>query len=218
MGSGATASKMDARYCPPTRLSYDDGDTTPLTVFGPNGEGLGLVSFTMVLKYLGFLVHHSLTSDANVTKRVKSAAAAFGSLRSVLCNYALSEPLRGAVYSSLVLTILLCGSEVRCLREDLFAKPRAFHSSCCRAMCWRTMASTIGHHIPSKQLYKRLGIAPVDQYYHRRLLRWAGSVSRMPMTRAPRQLLTCWCGRASPAHRQPANDVWPHPEEGTSPM
>ena len=52
------------------------------------------------------------------------------------------------------------------------------------------MARTIFHHIPSKQLYKRPGIAPVDQHYHRRLLRWAGHVSRMPMTWAPRQLLT----------------------------
>ena len=103
-------------------------------------------------------MHHSLTSDADVNKCVKSAAAAFGSLRSVLCNFALSEPLRGAVYSSLLLTILLYGSEVRCLREDLFANLRTFHNSCCRAMCRITMVHTIRHHIPSKQLYKRLGI------------------------------------------------------------
>jgi len=94
------------------------------------------------------------------------------------------------VCSSLVLTTLLCGYEVWCLREDLIAKLRTFHNSCCRAMCGITMARTIFHHIPSKQLYKRPGIAPVDQHYHRRLLRWAGHVSRMPMTWAPRQLLT----------------------------
>jgi len=85
VGSGATASKTEAIYYPPTRLSYDDGDTTPFTVLGPNGKGLGFVSFTKEFKYLGPLVHHSLTSDADVNnKRVKSAAAAFGSLQSVL--------------------------------------------------------------------------------------------------------------------------------------
>ena len=99
---------------------------------------------------------------------------------------------------ALVLTILLYGSEVWCLREDLFAKLRTFHNSCCRAMCRITMAHTIRHHIPSKQLYKRLGIAAVDQYYHRRLLRWAGHVSRMPMSRAPQQLLTGWVANPRP--------------------
>lgn len=57
-------------------------------------------------------MHHWPTSGADVNKRVKLAAATFGSLRCVLCNFALSETLRGAVYSSLVLTILLCGFEV----------------------------------------------------------------------------------------------------------
>jgi hypothetical protein len=111
---------------------------------------------------------------------------------------ALSEVIRGQVYTALVLTILLYGSEVWCLREDLFAKLRTFHNSCCRAMCRITMAHTYRHHIPSKQLYKRLGIAAVDQYYHRRLLRWAGHVSRMPMSRAPRQLLTGWVAHPRP--------------------
>jgi hypothetical protein len=97
-----------------------------------------------------------------------------------------------------VLTILLYGCEVWFLREDLFAKLRTFHNRCCRAMCRTTMAHTIRHHIKSKQLYKRLGIAAVGQYYHRRLLRWAGHVSRMPMSRVQRQLLTGWVAHSRP--------------------
>jgi hypothetical protein len=61
------------------------------------------------------------------------------------------------------ITILLCGCEMWFLREDLFAKLRTFHNRCCRAMCRITMAHAIRHHIKSKQLHKRLGIAAVDQ-------------------------------------------------------
>ena len=116
----------------------------------------------------------------------------------MLCNFALEEKLRGQVYMAIVLTILLYGCEVWFLREDLFAKLRTFHHHCCRAMCRITMAHTIRHRIPSKQLYQRLGIAAVDQFYHRRLLRWAGHVSRMPMSRVQRQLRTGWVAHPGP--------------------
>jgi len=103
------------------------------------------------------------------------------------------------MHSSLVLTILHYGTKVWFLRENLFAKPRTFHNSCCLAMCRITMAHTTS----PRSLYKCLGIAPVDQYYHRRLLRWAGHVSRMPMTRAPRQLVTGWVAHPRPTGSPP---------------
>ena len=53
-------------YYPPTMMAYEDGDTTPFTVFGPSGEVLGFVTFVLEFKYLGSLVYHSLTSDADV--------------------------------------------------------------------------------------------------------------------------------------------------------
>ena len=140
----ASRPQRQAMYYPRSTGSYGDGDTTPFTVPGPGGEDLGFAGFTEEPKYLGPIVQSSLTSDADVDKRIRSAAAAFGALRSVLCNFALEEALRGKVYSVLVLAVLLYGSEVWCLREDLLAKPGSFHNMCCRAMCRITMEHT-GH-------------------------------------------------------------------------
>ena len=49
---------------------------------------------------------------------------------------------------------------------------------------------TICHRITTKSLFAKLEIDPLDTYYNRRLLQWAGHVSRMPISRAPRKLLT----------------------------
>ena len=53
-----------------------------------------------------------------------------------------------------------------------------------------TMEHTRRFRTPSEQPYRFLGIAAVEQYYRRRLLHWAGYVSRMPMHQFLRQLLT----------------------------
>jgi hypothetical protein len=38
----------------------------------------------------------------------------------------------------------------------------------------------------------------LDSYYHNQILRWAAYVAQMPMTRAPRQLLTGWVAHSRP--------------------
>ena len=60
-----------------------------------------------------------------------------------------------------------------------------------------SQTSTIPYHtrqfrIKTTTLEERLGVIPIVQSYHRRLLGWAGAVLRMPMDRLPRQMLTAW--------------------------
>ena len=50
----------------------------------------------------------------------------------------------------------------------------------------------IAHPITTSSLFRRLNLLDIDSYYHNRLLGWADHVARMPMSRAPRQLLTSW--------------------------
>jgi hypothetical protein len=50
------------------------------------------------------------------------------------------------------------------------------------------------HHI--KSLFERLGVDYLGSYYSRCLLRWAGHITRVPMGRMPRKLLTDWAEHA----------------------
>ena len=54
------------------------------------------------------------------------------------------------------------------------------------------------YRITTASLLKRLKISSFDEYYNCRLLRWAGHVARMPMTRTPRRLLTGWVDNPRP--------------------
>ena len=65
-------------------------------------------------------------------------------------------------------------------------------------MCRVNLHHTFRHHITSASLFCRLGILDIDSYFHNRILRWAGHVARMPMSRAPRQLLTGWVSHSRP--------------------
>jgi hypothetical protein len=55
------------------------------------------------------MLHYSFTSDADVDKRITSATAAFGALKSIFADKYLSEELKGEVYKALILPTLLCG-------------------------------------------------------------------------------------------------------------
>jgi hypothetical protein len=193
IGKGITESKTEAVFFPAPGENHDNGDQSNFTVAD------GFVSFTTEFKYLGSIIHHTLTSDADVDKRISQASAAFGVLRDCFFRKKdISYKIKGQIYVALVLTVLLYGSECWCLREDLFRRLRTFHNTCVRNMCRVTMRHTIRHRITTDSLLKRLSIQPVDYYYNSRLKRWVGHVARMTMDRLPRKLLTGWVRHKRP--------------------
>jgi len=95
--------------------AYEAADTSRFYV-----DGTGFIDFCEKFKYLGSILHYSLTSDADADKRMASAAAAFGALKNSLNSKYLSEKPKGEVNKALVLPTSLYGCEAWSLLEDLF--------------------------------------------------------------------------------------------------
>ena len=106
VGRGSAALKTEAMYCPKPHKAYGDEDTWRFAV-----DGDGFIEFTREFKYLGSIISTSLTSDADVDKRIKSATAIFGALgTSIFKRKDISPLAKGKIYESLVLIVLLYGS------------------------------------------------------------------------------------------------------------
>jgi exonuclease III len=196
IGHGTTASKTEAMYFPARHNKYEDGDTSNFDVSD------GFVSFVPEFKYLGSLTHFSTASDTDILARIGYATAAFGAMRScIFANKDLHLKTKAKIYVTLVVTILLYGSESWAPRQDMLQQLRVFHHGCVRSMCRVTMRQVHKHRITTVSLLERLGLETIEFYYFTRMLRWAGHVARMPWHRTPRKLLTSWVKNKRPRGR-----------------
>jgi hypothetical protein len=196
IGRGLIASKTEAMYCPARGMKYEDGDTSNFTVAD------GFIHFVPEFKYLGGLIHYSTTSDTDIIARIGFANAAFGALRTdFFANKDLHLKSKITIYTTLVITILLHGSECWAPRQDMLQQLRVFHHSCVRSLCRVTMRQVRKHRITTKSLLLRLGLEPIEYYYYTRMLRWSGHIARMPWSRTPRKFLTSFVKSPRPRGR-----------------
>ena len=153
-------------------------------------------------KYLGSWITTDGRDDVDVDERLKSAAQQFGHLKKcVFYTTEVSNAAKHAVYTGLVLNVLLYGSESWSLSEVLLSRIHRFHMDRVRTMCRVNRWHTRHRHIRNEYLLDRLHLQPVRSYITHRQLRWLGHVARMPPQRLPRKLLTCWVPSARPVGR-----------------
>ena len=109
VGRGEAASKTGAMLCPKPRKLYESESTERIYL-----DGNGFIDFTKEFRYLGSIITSSLTSDADMEKRIKAATAIFGALsKCIFSRKDIDSKVKGQVYNSTVLSALLYGSEFR---------------------------------------------------------------------------------------------------------
>ena len=200
VGNHTKSSKSEILFVAAPEHMYDD----PETYDGQDLSNfeLGNGTFMPVVAqfcHLGSMLTRDCRDDVDVTERIKAAGNAFGALRKcIFASVYISFDTKKVVYTALILSILLYGSESWCLTEKLFRLLRLFHHRCIRAMCRVTRRHTHEHHISTAELLRRLGLASIDSYVTKRQLRWAGHVARMDNSRLPRKLLSSWVRHKRP--------------------
>ena len=191
---GQKKSKSVLMYHSAPRASYRDFSTFDGECFDDIDVGGGSsIHVEPSAPYLGSLLTSDGKDDEDVALRIRKASGMFGSLQACLFKQkGFSNETKVAVYNSLVLSVLLYGSESWALTQRLRDKLRSFHRRCVRSMCRVNMWHVQEYHITAQALEQRLGISSFETYLVRRRLRWLGHVRRMPWHRLPRKLLTSW--------------------------
>jgi hypothetical protein len=194
--------KTEAMYVPWDVRTYSQADTSNISVAN------GFVPFTEQFRYLGSLIHYSLSDELDVDHRISAAGAAFGSLSCILCARRTSYTRKGQIYQVLVQSILLYGSECWALSAALLRKLISFHSKCVRRMCRVTLVHTQEHRIRTSSLEDRLGIPSIQETIDDLRMRWIGHVARMPVERLPRRFLTSWVRHPRRQGGQQMSTAW----------
>ena len=139
------------------------------------------------------MISRDCSDEADVQRRIQKAGNAFGVLRKCLFSSTQVAPkVKGKVYSSFILPILLYGAECWSLTEQLLNNIRRFHHRCVRSICRVNRYYTWTNRIQTVDLLTRLSVQSIDTYIYREQLRWAGHVARMPWSRLPRKMMSSW--------------------------
>ena len=187
-------------FVPGGKRSYDSGDTSPIEVDD------GMVTFTREFKYLGGLVSSTGGHKPEIAARLEKAAAVFGSLRScIFASRDVSARVKKKVYLSMVVTVLLYGSECWALTVNDEERLNLFHRRCVRTMAGLSRWQQQKKHVHDGELAEKLELETMKFYLRRRTLKWVGHVVRMDYDRLPRKLLFGWVNNGRPRGRPPTS-------------
>ena len=149
-------------HFPASIMNGEVADTSDFQV------GKGVMHFDESFRYLGSMLHKTLTDQVDVDSRIKAAGAAFGALKDRLGGKTIPLSSKSKLYEAVVIGILLHGSEFWTLTKKLEARIQCFHNTCVRRMCRVNRWHTRHYRISQSQLEARLGVTPIAITIRRR--------------------------------------------------
>ncbi|KAI2650200.1 putative 149 kDa protein [Labeo rohita] len=209
--AGATDILYDiARHARPYGLKISAEKTKVMTTDGsPAIVYLEDVHLEQVqkFKYLGSLIQEKkIAATADIHSRIGQATAAFASLRRCVwrkSNVILSTKIR--LYRSMILPILLYGSETWVILKQDLNKLEVFQMRCLRQI----LQVSLRDRISNNEIRHRCHDQPsIDEQIQRRQLRWFGHVCRMSDHRLPHRPLWRQCPDHWRIRRDAPKKIW----------
>ena len=180
-----------ARTAQPYGLRINADKTKVLTTDGSQAtvplEG-ALIEQVREFKYLRSLLQEKkVVATSEIHNRIGQAAAAFASLKWCLWKRTnISIKTKTRLFRSLILPILLYGSETWTLLKQDLNKLEVFHMRCLRQI----LRVSIRDHLRNDIIRARCEQQPtIEEQLQKRRLRWFGHVCRMAESRLPHRLL-----------------------------
>ena len=176
--------------------SYDNADLSDIIV--SHDRYIPIVDH---FSYLGSIISTNCTDNNDVEARIRKAGSAFGALsKSAFSSPFVNQKVKTMVYT-LILSIVLHGSQCWCLTEQLLCNLRTFHHQCVRKMCSMTRLHTRILHIKTTDLLESLLLDPIDLYMCKRQTSWSSYKN------------SHFLGPFSKTKRLSQNDLWSIIEE-----
>jgi hypothetical protein len=135
--------------------------------------------------YLGSVISKNGGAREDIRSRLAKARGVFSKLKTVWKSSSYSLRTKLHLYSSLVKTVLLYGSECWRVTEADFHKLEVFHNGCLR----RIMRIFWPNVVSNEDLHAKARTEPISITIKRRRLKWLGHVLRMPANQIPRVAL-----------------------------
>jgi hypothetical protein len=172
-----------------------DADLSPITVCQ------GTVSFTPQFKYLGSLVHYSLSDLNEVQARISAAANAFGASKKFLCDRRLALKDRIRMFSVHVVGVLTVGAAHLALTSHLLHLLGVFYRSSLRRILGISHVFVWKEGMTNAALLGLAGLPDLEETFVRLRLGWIGKVTRKSVTSLPRLFLSSWVAHSRPIGR-----------------